>query len=38
VALTLVMTSDPNPPSRGGYFERIKRVAAEAVRRAGSHR
>lgn len=31
-ALTLVMTSDPNPPSRGGYFDRIKRLAAEAVR------
>ena len=34
VALTFVMTSDPNPPSRGGYFESIKRVAASAVRRA----
>lgn len=34
VALTFVMTSDPNPPSRGGYFDAIKRVAAEAVRRA----
>ncbi len=32
VRLTLVMTSDPDPPSRGGYFDRIKRLAAEAVR------
>ena len=36
VALTLVMTSDPNPPSRGGYFDAIKRVAADFVRRARS--
>ncbi|NKI36114.1 serine hydrolase [Wenzhouxiangella sp. XN79A] len=34
VALTLVMTSDPNPPSQGGYFDAIKRFAAEAVKRA----
>lgn len=34
VALTFVMTSDPNPPSRGGYFDRIKRLAADAVRLA----
>ena len=31
-ALTLVMTSDPTPPSSGAYFDRIKRVAATAVR------
>jgi CubicO group peptidase (beta-lactamase class C family) len=37
-ALTLVMTSDPDPPSRGGYFDAVKRVAAEAVRQARRHR
>jgi CubicO group peptidase (beta-lactamase class C family) len=30
-ALTLVVTSDPTPPSSGAYFDRIKRLAARAV-------
>ncbi|MBY6204309.1 serine hydrolase domain-containing protein [Halomonas denitrificans] len=34
VGMTFVMTSDPDPPSRGGYFDRIKRLAGEAVRLA----
>ncbi|WP_220337176.1 MULTISPECIES: serine hydrolase [unclassified Wenzhouxiangella] len=31
VALTIVITSDPTPPSRGGDFDRIKRLAASIV-------
>ncbi len=37
-ALTLVVTSDPSPPSRGGYFDRIKRLAADAVAEFGADR
>lgn len=29
--LTIVVTSDPTPPSNGGYFDRIKRLAAGIV-------
>ena len=30
-ALTIVVTSDPTPPSNGAYFNRIKRLAARIV-------
>lgn len=30
-ALTIVVTSDPAPPSNGAYFDRIKRLAARIV-------
>jgi CubicO group peptidase (beta-lactamase class C family) len=30
-ALTIVVISDPSPPSNGGYFSRIKRLAASIV-------
>lgn len=35
-AMTIVITSNPEPPSRGSYFDRIKRVAADLVRAAGT--
>lgn len=35
-ALTIVVTSDPTPPSNGGYFDRIKRLAARIVRAAAN--
>ena len=38
VGLTLVMTSDPNPPSRGGDFESIKEIASRAIRIAQTSR
>jgi len=31
VALTIVVISDPSPPSNGGYFDRIKRLVASVV-------
>ncbi|RFF30189.1 serine hydrolase domain-containing protein [Wenzhouxiangella sediminis] len=34
-ALTIVVISDPSPPSYGGYFDRIKRLAASIVETAG---
>lgn len=38
VDLTLVMTSDPNPPSNGGYFGAIKEIASRAIRIAKTGR
>lgn len=34
--LTIVVISDPKPPSNGGYFARIKRLAARIVHAAGT--
>lgn len=34
-ALTIVVISDPTPPSNGGYFDRIKRLAARVVAATG---
>jgi len=34
-ALTVVVISDPDPPSNGGYFDRIKRLAARVVAATG---
>jgi CubicO group peptidase (beta-lactamase class C family) len=34
-ALTIVVTSDPTPPSNGGYFDRIKGLAARIVEATG---
>lgn len=34
-ALTVVVISDPDPPSNGGYFDRIKRLAAQVVAATG---
>ena len=31
VALTIVMTSDPNPPSRGGHFSHLRRLVNEII-------
>lgn len=35
-SLTIVVISDPSPPSRGSYFDRIKRLAASIVDAAAS--
>lgn len=37
-ALTVVITSDPTPPSRGGYFDRLKRFAAAVIEEFGAAR
>lgn len=35
-ALTIVVISDPTPPSNGSYFDRIKRLAARVVEASAS--